>query len=53
MHNCWQVPEVTRMIFQQIHPNGVPTSGSITLSCLARTCRTFSNPALDLLWETH
>ena len=23
-----------------------------TLACLARTCRTFKNPALDLLWRS-
>ncbi|KAJ7128819.1 hypothetical protein C8R43DRAFT_897087 [Mycena crocata] len=48
MHNCWNVTEITRMIFDQL---GEPKRRS-ALNGLARTCRTFSEPALDLLWET-
>ncbi|KAJ7150748.1 hypothetical protein C8R46DRAFT_1198276 [Mycena filopes] len=61
MHRCWKVNELTSMIFECLGPVhntlSTPTrrrnrnSPQSTLSRLARTCRDFTNPALDLLWE--
>ncbi|KAJ6520834.1 hypothetical protein B0H19DRAFT_380295 [Mycena capillaripes] len=58
MHRCWAVPEVLRLIFLQLAQNdlGLPPvlgrpQNAKALSCLARTCRRFSDPALDILWR--
>ncbi|KAG1862525.1 hypothetical protein DFJ58DRAFT_700440 [Suillus subalutaceus] len=50
MHVCLLPPEILLHIFsickdcQSIRPR-------VTLASLARTCRTFKEPALDILWE--
>jgi hypothetical protein len=57
MHRCWDVAELTQIIFQELEP--VPyepgTDSRITkngqLYRLALTCRKFCDPALDRLWE--
>ncbi|KAI6011304.1 hypothetical protein EDC04DRAFT_778718 [Pisolithus marmoratus] len=46
MHPCLSVDEILRLIFGYIEDNGS------TLCALARTCRTFHEPAMDLIWET-
>ncbi|KAJ7205540.1 hypothetical protein GGX14DRAFT_644834 [Mycena pura] len=58
MHRCWDVAELTQLIFQKLEPV-YPESGTdrcITtdgqLYRLALTCRKFCDPALDRLWET-
>lgn len=45
MHPCLSVDEILRLIFRcvEVRP---------TLCALARTCRTFNEPATDLIWET-
>ncbi|KAJ7150095.1 hypothetical protein C8R43DRAFT_1128150 [Mycena crocata] len=48
MHDCWNVAENTLMIFHQLGGHKKLSA----LNSLARTCRMFSEPALDLLWET-
>ncbi|KAJ7160459.1 hypothetical protein C8R46DRAFT_369840 [Mycena filopes] len=59
MHRCWRVNELTSMIFALLGPIDPPwippyfESPQCALSRLARTCRHFTNPALDLLWEEH
>ncbi|KAG9316790.1 hypothetical protein JVU11DRAFT_2854 [Chiua virens] len=42
-HRCLAIVEVQRAIFHEVH--------KATLARLARTCQTFSNTALDILWE--
>ncbi|KAF7368288.1 hypothetical protein MVEN_00149800 [Mycena venus] len=51
MHKCWNVPELTRLILEEL---GKPIPGNlahITLHRLKTICRVLSYPALDLLWE--
>ncbi|KAK7045166.1 hypothetical protein R3P38DRAFT_189149 [Favolaschia claudopus] len=59
MHRCWDIPEVVRLMFiplAQPEPNSSLASLRIqiakrkSLPKLARCCRAFSEPALDLLW---
>ncbi|KAK6991488.1 hypothetical protein R3P38DRAFT_2572176 [Favolaschia claudopus] len=59
MHRCWDIPEVVRLMFTplvQPEPNSSLASLSIQIAkreCLpklARCCRAFSEPVLDLLW---
>ena len=45
MHHCLEINEVLRHIYTYIDDD-------TTLSALSRTCRTFSEPATDLIWET-
>ncbi|KAI6163489.1 hypothetical protein EDD17DRAFT_473673 [Pisolithus thermaeus] len=45
MHHCLCVDEILREIFRCIERRS-------TLCVLARTCRTFYNPATDQIWET-
>ncbi|KAJ7113627.1 hypothetical protein C8R44DRAFT_984764 [Mycena epipterygia] len=52
MHRSWNVPEVTRMIFEQLGSSYPGNTAAIALYQLASTCRRFSDPALDLLWQT-
>ncbi|KAJ7199647.1 hypothetical protein GGX14DRAFT_467748, partial [Mycena pura] len=58
MHRCWDVAELTQIIFQQLEPvySESGTDRSITtqgqLYWLALTCRKFCDPALDRLWES-
>ncbi|KAI6011302.1 hypothetical protein EDC04DRAFT_2766369 [Pisolithus marmoratus] len=46
MHPCLSVDEVLRLTFRFIDDRGS------TLCALAGTCRTFHEPAMDLIWET-
>ncbi|KAJ7884709.1 hypothetical protein B0H13DRAFT_1889842 [Mycena leptocephala] len=53
---CWDVLELTRMIFEQLEsvrlaPNHPPVSKEASLYWLALTCRKFADPAVTLLWE--
>ncbi|KAG2156422.1 hypothetical protein DEU56DRAFT_234738 [Suillus clintonianus] len=61
MHSCLQIHEVLRSIFSAVNkyrditldvqqPFRGADVGRQTLACLARTCRAFSEPALDVLW---
>ncbi|KAJ7609867.1 hypothetical protein FB45DRAFT_1066435 [Roridomyces roridus] len=43
MHRCLQIPEVVRLICEQCTPK--------TLAVVGRTCRAWSEPALDVLWQ--
>ncbi|KAJ7730090.1 hypothetical protein DFH07DRAFT_849364 [Mycena maculata] len=55
MHRCWDVAEITRIVFELLGPTHWSDAVSPTmkaLTALARTCRGFSDPALDLLWES-
>ncbi|KIK14582.1 hypothetical protein PISMIDRAFT_116774, partial [Pisolithus microcarpus 441] len=45
MHHCLSIDEILREIFRCIESRS-------TLYALARTCRTFSDPAVDRIWET-
>ncbi|KAK7018129.1 hypothetical protein R3P38DRAFT_3200476 [Favolaschia claudopus] len=47
MHRCLHIVEVLEMIFREFDGR----KGRATLARLARTCRTFSPGALDLLWK--
>ncbi|KAJ6587511.1 hypothetical protein DFH09DRAFT_976857 [Mycena vulgaris] len=47
MHRTLEIPELVELIFAELHD----TSNSSLLAALARTCRTFQNPALDILWR--
>ncbi|KAF8218381.1 hypothetical protein K438DRAFT_25811 [Mycena galopus ATCC 62051] len=47
MHCSLQIPEVVALICTQISPTETPE----TLAALARTCKAFSDPALDILWR--
>jgi hypothetical protein len=58
MHSCLQIQEVLTIIFQHISVPGIPGTlsvwrklGSSTLARLARTCKAFTEPALDNLWH--
>ncbi|KAK7014368.1 hypothetical protein R3P38DRAFT_2545004 [Favolaschia claudopus] len=61
MHRCWNVPELTLTILNNIDDhNGPPAPDAVelhqplrrsqTLASLAQTCRKLSSPALNLLW---
>ncbi|KAF8136047.1 hypothetical protein K438DRAFT_1882028 [Mycena galopus ATCC 62051] len=57
MHRCWDVLELTRMIFEQLEsirlaPHRPPVSEAASLYRLALTCRKFTDPAVTLLWES-
>ncbi|KAI5995067.1 hypothetical protein EDD15DRAFT_713026 [Pisolithus albus] len=45
MHPCLMVDEILRVVFRYIEDR-------MTWCALARTCRTFNEPASDLIWET-
>ena len=50
MHHTLQIQEILLNIFGHCHPpTGEYTSSD--LPALARTCRAFKEPALDVLWE--
>ncbi|KAF8441550.1 hypothetical protein L210DRAFT_1055911 [Boletus edulis BED1] len=57
MHHALQIPEVLLSIFgQDIYPNNLniweePPKHTRDLAGLARTCRAFKEPALDVLWS--
>ena len=57
MHPCLLVPDLVRLIAEECtwvhrspeeHSNDL--QGQHTLNSLARTCRAFLEPALDMLW---
>ncbi|KAG1879243.1 hypothetical protein F4604DRAFT_561298 [Suillus subluteus] len=52
MHACLQIPEILRMIFEEVTQvtNSVVRPSYTTLYHLAMTCRAFRGPALDVLW---
>ncbi|KAJ6487555.1 hypothetical protein DFH09DRAFT_1105816 [Mycena vulgaris] len=59
MDRALAIPEVVSLVFEEVAspPPGLPSSanrpyGAVGLARLARTCRAFSDPALDLLWKS-
>ncbi|EMD39004.1 hypothetical protein CERSUDRAFT_93044 [Gelatoporia subvermispora B] len=50
MHRCWLIPELTRVIVEQLDANHIKTDRP-TLAALARTNSVFLEPALDTLWH--
>ena len=54
MHHALEIPEILLNIFGHCHPSlssRYRATPDLRLSALARTCRTFKEPALDVLWE--
>jgi hypothetical protein len=49
-HVCLLPPEILLNIFTTIREDN-PGEASRTVASLASTCRTFKEPALDVLWE--
>lgn len=45
------IPELRWKIFQLVHDGPADSMGNRTLLALALTCKSFSGPALDLLWQ--
>ena len=53
MHACLRVHEILANIFAGIITDDpIDLFGRGTLGSLARTCKTFTEPALDALWDT-
>ncbi|EGO04127.1 hypothetical protein SERLA73DRAFT_69903 [Serpula lacrymans var. lacrymans S7.3] len=56
MHKCLLVPDILSIIFKHILPEDPDSAEALeddwqrSLAVLARTCRLFSDPALDVLW---
>ncbi|KAJ3573516.1 hypothetical protein NP233_g2387 [Leucocoprinus birnbaumii] len=53
MHPCLSIPEIIRLVCEQLRAGGPYFAGSVnssTLASLARTSRMWSEPALDNLW---
>ena len=50
MHRVLRIQEILLNIFGYC-PRPTPQSPTSDLPALARTCRTFKEPALDVLWE--
>ncbi|KAF8127437.1 hypothetical protein EV363DRAFT_1401160 [Boletus edulis] len=50
MHHALEIPEILSNIFCYCYTPGVSRPLS-DLPALARTCRTFKEPALHMLWE--
>lgn len=50
IHPCLRVPELVDLIFRSFEELDLPPSLA-ALASLARTCRLFSEPALDVLWS--
>jgi len=53
MHPCLRTPELLLNIFQYVRDSDDPHDDGLnrgTLAGLARTCRDFTEPALDTLW---
>lgn len=48
MHRCLLVAEIVRLIVEEVHQD---YDGFETLAILARTCRVFHDPALNMLWH--
>ncbi|KAJ6456792.1 hypothetical protein C8R47DRAFT_1165047 [Mycena vitilis] len=57
MHRCLGIPEILDLVCKGLDPVTdehwiAPTDGAeVALSALARTCKLFSGPALDMLWQ--
>ncbi|KAF8420954.1 hypothetical protein L210DRAFT_3654651 [Boletus edulis BED1] len=52
MHHTLEIPEILLDIFGRCHyPDTGAETASSDLPALARTCRAFKEPALDLLWK--
>ncbi|KAJ7708773.1 hypothetical protein B0H17DRAFT_1191269 [Mycena rosella] len=53
MHRSLRIAEIVELIFRHLIVGGWGgyRTYSKALAALARTCKTFQNPALDLLWE--
>lgn len=51
MHRALSVNEILREIFQHVCPLHMLGASRSTLACAARTCRIFTEPALDVLWQ--
>lgn len=59
MHPIWCIDEILNVILSYVDPPHTDRSsrapikptGRNTFAVLARTCKTFSDPALDALWE--
>ncbi|KAJ7731242.1 hypothetical protein B0H16DRAFT_1469234 [Mycena metata] len=49
MHRCLSIPEILRMIFEELLRCNAPDLKA--LARLAQTCRGFSDLALDILWK--
>ncbi|KAF7311881.1 hypothetical protein MIND_00199000 [Mycena indigotica] len=47
LHRCLQIPEIILQVFAEV---ALQHSPNTTLAALARTCRVFEQPALELLW---
>ncbi|KAJ7060481.1 hypothetical protein C8F01DRAFT_1058566 [Mycena amicta] len=50
MHNCLCITEVLENIFGHLGTNYVGGPPLSSLAAVARTCKTFTDPALDVLW---
>ena len=51
MHHALEIQEILLNIFQVFGRCHDDDDGSADLASLARTCRAFKEPALDILWE--
>ncbi|KII86169.1 hypothetical protein PLICRDRAFT_700290 [Plicaturopsis crispa FD-325 SS-3] len=51
MHHCLQISEIMSLVCSEL-PCENGTVGLGELASLARTCRAFHDPALDVLWRT-
>jgi hypothetical protein len=50
-HVCLLPAEILCDIFTIIHKDDSKPNSRATVAALARTCRTFQEPALDVLWR--
>lgn len=58
MHRCLRVEELLRAILEEVRHDPEDSEDEWdwdlqTIYGLARTCKTFLGPALDLIWHTH
>ncbi|KAJ7660167.1 hypothetical protein DFH06DRAFT_1130071 [Mycena polygramma] len=56
MHRCWQIPEILQIILEELKKTEpmLMMLGKIetqAVARMARTCRTLSDPALNVLWS--
>ncbi len=56
MHHCLKIPEILLDIFQrnvvETHPDTRSADCLLDFTSLARTCRDFHEPAMNILWHT-
>ncbi|RDB21734.1 hypothetical protein Hypma_010795 [Hypsizygus marmoreus] len=52
MHRCLYISEILSLVCDNVLEENGYTPGLRTLAGVARTCRAFSDPALDLLWRS-